>query len=178
VTAVRLAALAAALLAVIGYEVRSYQGAGTAVEPDRAPSFATSVAGEVPVGRDRSAELATIFARPLFQPDRRPVPATASAKLGRLAGIIVSGTEKVLIFAGSSGSKPIVMKEGDHVGADVVQSISDEHAALAGPDGVKVITPSFDAKGTSQAQAEATEKKPDSEKKGTAEPQSRMSRRQ
>jgi hypothetical protein len=170
------AALAAALLAVIGYELRSYQGVEAAAEPGRVPSFAPTAIETVPAAHDRSAELATILARPLFQPDRRPAPeAAASPKLGRLAGIIVSGTEKRLIFAGSSGGGPIVVKEGDHLDADVVQSISDEHAALSGPNGVKIITPSFDAKGPSPAHpapAETTEKKP------AAEPQSRMSRRQ
>jgi hypothetical protein len=173
---IKLAALAAALLALIGYELRSYRGVEATAALGRVTSFAPTVTEAVPVAHDRSAELEAILARPLFQPDRRPAPeAAASPKLGRLAGIIVSGTEKRLIFAGSSGGKPIVVKEGDHVDADVVQSISDEHAALSGPDGVKVITPSFDAKGTSPAhpaQAEATEKKP------IAEPQSRMSRRQ
>jgi hypothetical protein len=172
---INLAALAATLLAVIGYESRSVRGVEATAELRRGPPFAPTATEAVPVAHDRSAELATILARPLFQPDRRPAPeAAASPKLGRLAGIIVSGTEKRLIFAGSSGGKPIVLKEGDHVDADVVQSISDEHAALSGPDGVKFITPSFDSKGTSPAhpaQAEASEKKP------AAEPQSRMSRR-
>ncbi len=172
---IKLAGLAAALLAVIGYELRSYQGVEATSELGRAPSSATATEA-VPVAHDRSAELETILARPLFQPDRRPAPeAAASPKLGRLEGIIVTGTEKRLIFAGSSGGKPIVVKEGDHVDADVVQSISGEQAALSGPDGIKVISPSFDAKSTSPthpAQAEAAEKKP------VAEPRSRMSRRQ
>jgi hypothetical protein len=173
---IKLAALAAALLAVIGYELRSYEGVEAAAEPGRMPSFAPTATEAVPVAHDRSAELETILARPLFQPDRHPAPeAAASPKLGRLAGIIVSGTEKRLIFAGSSGGKPIVVKEGDHVDADVVESISDEHAALSGPEGVKVITPSFDAKSTAPAHPAQAE---DAEKKPAAEPQSRMSRRQ
>jgi hypothetical protein len=174
---IKLAALAGALLAVIGHDLRFYQGGEATAELGRVTSFAATATQAVPAAHNHSAELETILARPLFQPDRRPaLEATASPKIGRLAGIIVSGTEKRLIFAGSSGGKPIVVKEGDHVDAEVVQSISDEQAALSGPDGVKVITPSFDAKGTSPAhpaQAEATEKKP-----AAAEPQSRMSRRQ
>jgi hypothetical protein len=172
---IKLAMLAVAIWAVIGYELCFYGGAESINKLGPMKSVVPTSEEEMPIAQDRSSETEAILARPMFQPDRRPLPqATASPKLGRLAGIVVSGTEKYLIFAGSSEGKPIAVKEGDHVDADIVQSISEDHATLAGPDGVRTITPSFNDIGTSPGrppQARATDNKL------AEEPESRMSRR-
>ena len=109
------------------------------------PTFAQNQIA-VPVGHDETGYLGTILGRPLFQPDRRPFVNSASVEpsIGRLTAIVISENDKSLIFSGAPGGKPIVVTEGDHIGSAIVQSISIGRASLAGPDGVKVIQPSFD----------------------------------
>lgn len=94
--------------------------------------------------------VAAVLARPLFSPDRRPAAApvsTASNRvpgLPRLAGILVGPSGRSAIFA-ADGSKPIVAQEGGHVGAYTIKAIETAQVQLAGPDGTRVLNPSFDS---------------------------------
>ena len=99
----------------------------------------------------RDQWVATILARPLFASDRRPQAVVAAAKpnptgptLPRLAGILVVGDSKRVIFAGTGSGRPLVLAEGADVSGFRVQSIEPERITLVGPDGVRTLLPSFD----------------------------------
>ncbi len=90
-----------------------------------------------------------ILARPLFAATRRPAavlagPAAAPANLPRLAGILVNGGKRSVIFAASEGGRPTVAQEGTQVGAYTVQSIEAGQVTLSGPSGARVLRPTFD----------------------------------
>ncbi len=93
---------------------------------------------------DRRAEwLNAIMARPLFSPTRRPVETTVSG-LPRLTGIVVTGSERVAIFAAPANEHPIVAHSGTRVGAYEVQTIADDGVTVVGPGGTVLIRPIFD----------------------------------
>jgi hypothetical protein len=88
------------------------------------------------------------LARPLFSETRRPpadIPAltAGSPKLPRLTGVVVSPVGGFAIFAGNEGGKPHVVREGDQVGAAVVEVVAAGRVTLRGPDGIVVLHPSF-----------------------------------
>ena len=110
-----------------------------------------------------TAELQTILARPLFSPDRRPPPAAATAPvaagapppaLPRLAGILLDGNQRSVIFAAAAGMRPLVVTEGGEVNGFRVQSIEDGQVTVIGPDGPRILHPTFDPT-PPQAQAAA-----------------------
>lgn len=99
---------------------------------------------------DHTREWVTIaLARPLFSPNRRPAADLAGAVGGspaglpRLAGIVVGPLGRSAIFA-VDGGKPIVVQEGGRVAAYLVKSIEAEEVRLLGPDGARVLSPSFE----------------------------------
>lgn len=135
------------LCAVIGVEVmaqRQAQQSDQAV-PIIAPVRPDSPAISQPPDQ-RSAWFREILARPLFSPDRKPVAANArsAAGLPRLTGIVVTGTRRVAIFAGSSGGHPTVVEAGSEIGVYHVMDIADGTVTVAGPEGTTVIKPVFD----------------------------------
>lgn len=95
-----------------------------------------------------------ILARPLFSINRRPPPSTDVAtptnsvsELPRVAGVVVAPSARSVIFAsksGDKGEKPMVMAEGSHVAGFVVQSIAPGQVTLVGPNGQRVLHPTFD----------------------------------
>jgi len=99
--------------------------------------------------RDQNATRALMaLARPLFNPDRRPVapvpdatPAPPPTSLPRLTGTLVSPGGKRAIFA--VGDKPAVMREGGRIDAWTVQEISAGAVTLTGPDGPRMLRVSF-----------------------------------
>lgn len=98
---------------------------------------------------DRDELVDGILARPLFAVTRRPTAvaartATAPANLPRLAGILVNGRNRSVIFAAREGGRPIVAQEGAQVGVYTVQSIEAGQVTLSGPSGAQVLHPSFD----------------------------------
>ena len=125
---------------------------------DVAARPARSAAGGVPSARQAPADAvtdrlqrwaATSLARPLFNPDRRPVAAVeagsnASAGLPRLSGIMITEAGRRAIFAATGAGKPQVVEEGGTVGGNLVRSISVEEVVLIGPDGPHRLHLAFD----------------------------------
>jgi hypothetical protein len=172
---IKLMVLAAALVGVIGYDLRSYSENGALSEARQIPVVVQRRDDPVVV-KDETGYLDTILARPLLQPSRRPSLDSAKVEttIGRLTAIMITENDRRLIFSGVPGGKPIVVTEGDHIGSDVVQSISSGRASLAGPDGVKFIQPSFD---TSDNPPVSKPRTGDVKPAPPTEPVSRMSKR-
>ncbi len=151
--------IASGLAAVVAVEVAD------APRGDVAPlagHTVTAVSPSPPPRTDHTdAWVSTVLARPLFSPDRRP-PADAAAAAGsrlpglpRLAGIIVGPFGRSAIFA-PDGNKPLVVQEGARIAAYTVKSIEATQVRLVGPDGARVLYPSFEsnaapARGVAQA---------------------------
>lgn len=153
----RLAAAATGLIALVlaGFavvEVGSVGPDGDADRSDRrlAPddADATSLAPGV---ADHADEWATMtLQRPLFSPSRRPsapaVRGTAQAGppgLPRLAGTLVSPAGKSAIFVAAGSDRPVLLGEGGRIGDWTVNSIGPGQVVLSGPDGRRVVRPSF-----------------------------------
>jgi hypothetical protein len=105
---------------------------------------------------DAGRRVAEVLARPLFSPGRRPAaeaaaaPPAAVAPLPRMTGVIVTPAGRRAIFVNGAG-KPIVVTEGERIGAYAVQSIEAGRVTLAGPDGQRVVAPAFDPKPAARA---------------------------
>ena len=96
---------------------------------------------------DTAPWVATILARPLFSPTRRPAAPSAEAakpvaEMPRLAGVLVSEAGSEAIFA-RAGQKPTVARTGDRIGPYVVTSISAGEVTLSGPAGTMTLHPAF-----------------------------------
>lgn len=141
--------VAAALTALLLVEYRML------VREEPAPASRVQRAVVVPPAADaRPGDLApvhvaTVLARPLFRPDRRPpaAPGAAAGKaaeLPRLTGIMIDGGGRRAIFA--DDKRPIVASEGDRVGVYMVQAIAPGRVTVYGPEGERVLRPSFDPK--------------------------------
>lgn len=132
--------------------------------PDMASPVVTSSptvnvpASPVPPERDQTREwIATVLARPLFSPTRRPPAESREASstvsgLPRLAGIIVGPSGRSAIFAGEP--RPVVVPEGGRINGYIVSSIDAAEVKVAGPEGLLTIHPSFQPappRGPSQA---------------------------
>lgn len=109
---------------------------------------------------------ATILARPLFNPGRRPptaaqaaAPGTVTPGLPRVAGIVVTPAGRRAIFA-ERGAKPLVLGEGGQVAGFTVQSIQAGQVTVRGPEGVRVLSPTFDPAAPAQAAPPATASPP------------------
>jgi hypothetical protein len=91
--------------------------------------------------------VAAILARPLFEPSRRP-PAHLSSKespagIPRLAGIIITATERAAIFARPDGERATVVGVGERLNGFLVQSIDAGGVVVLGPEGPRILQPSF-----------------------------------
>jgi general secretion pathway protein N len=93
-----------------------------------------------------SRRVATILARPLFNPNRRPVETASGGEPGltRLTGVMMSAAGKTAIFAGAANGKPLVVGEGARVGRYLVGSIESDAVTVIGPGGQRVLHPVFD----------------------------------
>lgn len=104
---------------------------------------------EQDVDRDR-AWVTAILARPLFSPDRRPARvgparATAGAVVPRVAGIVIDGPRRSVIFAApTEGAHPITLLEGNEVNGFRIRSIEDNQVTILGADGLHILRPTFD----------------------------------
>ena len=139
---------ASPLVATLAWEL----GAFSAAEPVSVPHSRRAVAAPPAPVSDHTAEwVATILARPLFSPDRRPpseAPAArasgAPAGLPRLAGVVVGPFGRSAIFV-PEGSKPMVVTEGGRVDAWTVRSIEVGTVQVSGPGGARTLHPSFES---------------------------------
>lgn len=143
--------LVAVLTGALFAEYRSAHLESAAVSlsaPQRAPAAPAGLPARQAVHRQEW--VATILARPLFSPVRRPAPTSAGGASGpgdlaRLTGVLVSRSEKHAIFA-AEGGKPIVADEGTRIGAYVVRTIEPGQVTVAGPTGERVLQPTYDPK--------------------------------
>jgi hypothetical protein len=125
--------------------------------PPRAAASPASNADRGPTDAALQSWSATILARPLFSPSRRPaignvLAATPAAALPRLSGVLVSASGKLAIFAGPAG-KPAILQVGDRLGRFVVRAISDGEVTLDGPGGRQLLHPAFASDRPSQTGA-------------------------
>ena len=150
-----LAVLAVALGGAIALQLPSVEGDEVAIGAAAAAVARWRPAPAVPTppSPDRSREwAATALARPLFAPDRRPVPepraAVASGPGGRepprLAGVLVTPAGGAAIFAAGEGAKPLVLRVGDKLNEFEVKAIVAGEVTLTGPEGDRVVRPTFD----------------------------------
>lgn len=142
----------AALAAVIWLELRDHfqdSGAMTPSPVAALPAMPTADRPAVPDAGQIARWAATSLARPLFSPGRRPpaaaTPAAAGAapSLPRIAGVVVTPAGRRAIFA-MKGAKPLVVGEGGQVAGFTVESIRAGEVVLRGPEGERVLTPTFD----------------------------------
>jgi len=124
--------------------------AGTRREPS-ATGVAAPIWSPVAAPRDNGVELdgqvATVLARPLFNPTRRS-PALAESRsateLGlenlRLAGIITAPDRRFAIFA-VTGGKPLALGEGQTVSGWQIESITPREVSLSAFGGMMTLHP-------------------------------------
>lgn len=95
------------------------------------------------------AMVAAILARPLFSASRRPPvhgdgPAADTTFADtRLAGIVTEPGRRFAIFA-PTGTKPLIVREGDTVSGWRVETITPHEVSLSGPGGNKTLQPKID----------------------------------
>ena len=114
--------------------------------PTRARPLTTPEAPVPPAVSLMREQVATVLARPLFAPNRRPAAGGGAAPSGlpRITGILVDGGRRTVIFAAAEGGRPIVVGEGGEVAGFRVQSIESGQVTVLGSDGARVLRPSFD----------------------------------
>jgi len=85
---------------------------------------------------------ATILARPVFRPDRKPLSAAppAATVLPRLTAIVVTAAGSVAIFTGDDG-KALVLSTGGDVAGYKVTKIGADSVELAGLSGTQILRP-------------------------------------
>jgi general secretion pathway protein N len=90
---------------------------------------------------------ATILARPIFNPDRRPAAqadsSDATEPLPRLTAIIIVAGVSRAVFS-AAGAKPILVGQGGAVGGYQLKAITSRSVSLLGPDGgITTLRPQF-----------------------------------
>lgn len=113
-----------------------------------APEAANHPIAEPPSEAEISALSATILARPLFSPNRRPmIPAKPNSAAPpappRLSGIIIYDKQRLAFFAGGGADKSIVAARGASIGRWRVMAIEPGRVLLIGPKGAQYLYPSF-----------------------------------
>ncbi len=144
-----LLSLAVVLLGALGLELGAASGNDAAVSLTPSSIPALPGARRSMPASPNAAWQATILERPLFNRDRRPVatPGVAGGQapgLPRLAAVVVHPTGRTATFVPADGGKPVVAREGTRVGGFTVQAIQAGQVTVLGPDGVRVLRPSFD----------------------------------
>ena len=145
-----LSALAMALVVVILLELRPVTtDEDTMHNPVIPTATQRSVATRTDAVSAPRTDVATILARPLFSPTRRPPPAEAAAKaapaaLPRVAGILIDGGSRRVIFAAKPGGRPVIAGEGMVIDGYKVVSIAPGQVDVAGPHGRQILHPTFD----------------------------------
>ncbi len=134
-------AAAATLAAVILVELAGGGPPPPAVAPPARPAVARA-AGWRPTAAAEARRAATILARPLFDPSRRPPAGPAAAGSLRLSGVVVGPFGRLAIFEPAQGGKPVVVRVGERVGGAIVRAIAPDRVLVAGIDGPRVLLPS------------------------------------
>lgn len=141
--------LAASILcaALLPVEFRSH------LEKAAVPSEPATRSGRQVAAHDDEPALkqlvATILARPLFSPTRRPAENAAEGRTEtslsdmRLTGILVTADQRLAIFAASS-DKPLVRSEGETISDWRIDTISTQSVSLSGPNGTTTLEPKSD----------------------------------
>jgi hypothetical protein len=100
------------------------------------------------------ALVATILARPLFSPTRRPSVSTAAPPkkpvAPRLAGVMVSAGGALAIFS-EQPDKTILARAGDRVGPYLVRGVAAGEVTVQGPSGTQILHPTFASSGARPA---------------------------
>jgi hypothetical protein len=93
---------------------------------------------------------AASLVRPLFSRGRRPpaesrqvVAATLPVAAPRLTGVLVGPFGANAVFMVGGSDKPVTVQEGDQVGAYRIRRITPGEVLVDGPDGERVLRPSF-----------------------------------
>jgi hypothetical protein len=142
-----LAVLAAALGGVIAIESIPDQRA----EPlPRSAESLNQLSVAAPSGgvRQVNAWVATILARPLFEPSRRPLAtATGQGAAGtgvpRLTGIVILPGKRAAIFAVPGRDRPVVVLAGSRIDGMLIQRIDPGQVVVVDTAGSRVVRPSF-----------------------------------
>jgi len=93
---------------------------------------------------------ATILARPILSPDRRPAPpadtgdADTAYTLPRLSAIIITHGASSAVFS-AAGEKPVLVAPGGQIGPYRLDSIAPDGVKMLGPDGLVTLHPQFAA---------------------------------
>jgi hypothetical protein len=144
------AAIACALAAVVALELLDGIGENAdAASPGAVRTGTDAPMAQIPSTRGAAPEVtASILARPLFAPGRRPDRAPESATpektvtdLPRLTGIVTVMGKKLAIFQPWGGGKPIVGGVGTDIEGRKIQAISIDEIVMTGPDGAERIRP-------------------------------------
>jgi hypothetical protein len=135
------------LAAALPLEFRSQLSSTT--EPDKLPAK-TDEKASVQNDQPAISQLtASIFARPLFNPTRRPAEAASadhpetSLSDMRLTGILITSDQHLAIFA-PAGGKLLVRSEGEMISDWRIESIATESIVLTGPTGTTTLEPKAD----------------------------------
>jgi hypothetical protein len=155
--------LAGRILLAVALPFEFGSGLSETVVPEK-PSSKSVEAPAVQNDRPAISQLtATILARPLFSPTRRPPEAAGTDNSGtplsdlRLTGILITPDQRLAIFS-PAGGKPLVRSEGDMVSDWRIDSIASQSVSLTGPTGATTLEPKADpnlvrATGAQQAMA-------------------------
>ncbi len=98
---------------------------------------------------------ATILARPILSPDRRPAPpadasdADTAYTLPRLSAIIIANGTRSAVFS-APGEKPVFVAPGGEIGPYRLESITPDGVKMLGPDGLATLHPQFAASAVGQ----------------------------
>jgi general secretion pathway protein N len=133
----------AALAAALGLAALAEMLAPGADAPFAAPVRPPRAAvGDADPAGMAAAWSATILARPVFRPDRKPLSAAqpAAAVLPRLTAIVVTAAGSIAIFTGDDG-KALVLSTGGDVAGYKVTKIGAGSVELAGPSGTQILRP-------------------------------------
>ncbi len=147
-TRMLLAALLAVLAVAVGLEAMEEAPGVVAVRT--VPASGAPARSPAIVAEAGPTEVRTILARPLFAPNRRPpaggvaLPNALPPSLPRVAGILMNGGQRSVIFASTGDTRPMVVHEGGELNGFRVQAIEDGQVTVVGPDGPRVLHPSFD----------------------------------
>lgn len=141
---------AAILIGVVALEIRCkvVKNQNSVFVPNH-PQLALTLAPALSENVNSLHRVTELLTRPLFSPSRRPPAETAhpvnvpSKLLSRLSGVVVSPSGRFAIFDSGDGSRSIIAKVGDHVGATAIEIIAAGQVAVREADGTVMLHTAF-----------------------------------